>query len=393
MVASSSHTPFTASERASLRQVLERRFSLEDLETLAFDLGIDYNALKHETTTQLSTELVSYFERRGNLSCLVTEALCKRDDEVLKYLATKLPPCAPRKKVQVIMRLDVQYDPNKVRGDIAATIGIDADEVEILGSALGSLRLLVSLPQDAADTLLRSEVDDWAFGGNQVISVTAFDSLDMASQNVWRTIARKMTSRPRPWSNALKSMNSTNRSVLPIEHLAPPHIIGDEDKSVVEATPLGERLILRRLIWPPTEPPLVFDALPNTTGLMPESLSIRQLSVQNRIYDVMPLSGDKPVQLRPRQNYWIAPLEGATQGELALVREEVKPDQVEQFVVVSEPAARHVWIDKAESTDVFTRVHVIGAEREWAISDFSPDRLDISEPRIIGIVEAILIPS
>jgi hypothetical protein len=160
----------------------------------------------------------------------------------------------------------------------------------------------------------------------------------------------------------------------------------------VEA-PLGDGLILKRLVWPPKEPPLVIDAPPGMTGLMPDFLGIRQLSVQNRVYDVRPLVGNEPVQLRPRQNYWIAPLEGAEHGELALVREQVRPDQATQFVVVSEPTARRVWIDKAEATDNFTHIHVIGAERDWVIRDLSPEHLDMSEPHIIGIVEAILIPA
>jgi hypothetical protein len=157
--------------------------------------------------------------------------------------------------------------------------------------------------------------------------------------------------------------------------------------------PLGDQLISQRLIWPPQEPPLVIDAPPGMTGLMPDFLGIRQLSVRNRVYDVTPLTGDDPVQLRPRQNYWVASLEGAERGELVLVREQVRPDQAEQFVAVHAPTERRVWIDKAESTDNFTHIHILGAEREWVMRDFSPEHLDMNEPRIIGIVEAILFPA
>ena len=153
--------------------------------------------------------------------------------------------------------------------------------------------------------------------------------------------------------------------------------------------PLGDTLISQRLIWPPQEPPLVIDAPPGMTGLMPDFLGIRQLSVRNRVYDVKPLIGDDPVQLRPRQNYWVASVEGAEHGELVLVREQVRPDQAEQFVAVSEPTQRRVWIDKAEATENFTHVHVLGAERQWDVSEY----LDLNEPRLIGIVEAILFPA
>ncbi len=156
--------------------------------------------------------------------------------------------------------------------------------------------------------------------------------------------------------------------------------------------PLGDGLILKRLIWPPTEAPLVIDAPPGMTGLMPDFLGIRQLSVRHRVYDVRSLSGDEPVQLRPRQNYWVAPLEGAEHGELVLVREQLRPDQAEQFVAVSAPTQRRVWIDKAEATDNFRHIRILGDDREWVMLDFSPEHLDMNEPRILGIVEAILIP-
>jgi hypothetical protein len=156
--------------------------------------------------------------------------------------------------------------------------------------------------------------------------------------------------------------------------------------------PLDDRLIMQRLIWPPAEPALVIDMPPGTFGLMPDSLGIRQLSVKDRVYDVKPLAGHELVQLRPRQKYWIVPLEGAPRGELALVREQVRPDQAEQFVALSEPTEPRVWIDKAKATEDFTHIHIIGTKREWVMHDVSPEHLDFNEPRILGIVEAILVP-
>gem|GEM_PF-6800962 len=157
--------------------------------------------------------------------------------------------------------------------------------------------------------------------------------------------------------------------------------------------PLDDRLIMQRLIWPPAEPALVIDMPPGTLGLMPDFLGIRQLSVKDRVYDVKPLAGrSEPVQLRPRQKYWIVPLADAPRGELALVREQVRPDQAEQFVVVSELTEPRVWIDKVKTTEDFTHLHIIGAERAWVMRDASPEHVDLNAPRIIGIVEAILVP-
>ncbi|HTP08871.1 MAG TPA: hypothetical protein VMP08_11515 [Anaerolineae bacterium] len=169
----------------------------------------------------------------------------------------------------------------------------------------------------------------------------------------------------------------------PIEPIPQEELIG---------VPLDDRLIMQRLIWPPAEPALVIDMPPGTFGLMPDFLGIRQLSVKDRVYDVKPLAGREPVQLRPRQKYWIVPLENAPRGELALVREQVRPDQAEQFVAVSEPTEPRVWIDKVEATEDFTHLYILGAEREWIMHDLSPEHLDLNAPRIIGIVEAILVP-
>lgn len=176
----------------------------------------------------------------------------------------------------------------------------------------------------------------------------------------------------------------------------PPSIEPETTEETPQVEPLGvpldDRLIMQRLIWPPAEPALIIDMPPGSFGLMPDFLGIRQLSVKDRVYDVKPLVGGEPVQLRPRQKYWIVPLADAPRGELALVREQVRPDQVEQFVVVSEPTEPRVWIDKVEATENFTHLNIIGAEREWIMRDASPEHLDLSTPRIIGIVEAILVP-
>jgi hypothetical protein len=83
-------------DKASLRKILENRFSLDELKTLAFDLGVAYDRLPHETVTQFSMELVRYFEREGNLNCLVTAVQSQRHDDFLAQLSTKLPPCSPK---------------------------------------------------------------------------------------------------------------------------------------------------------------------------------------------------------------------------------------------------------------------------------------------------------
>jgi hypothetical protein len=241
--------------------------------------------------------------------------------------------------------------------------------------------------QRASEVLDKLRIEETQYNRtNRAETCTALKKqVDQQVQQLMQTMTEpapvKVPSKQRPYQPPAPPPPPTPEKPVPLPQEAPAKI------------PLGEQLISQRLIWPPQEPPLVIDAPPGMTGLMPDFLGIRQLSVRNRVYDVTPLIGDDPVQLRPRQNYWVAAMEGAERGELVLVREQVRPDQAEQFVAVSAPTERRVWIDKAESTDNFTHIHILGAEREWVMRDFSPEHLDMSEPSIIGIVEAILFPA
>lgn len=59
------------SKLARLRQILTERFSEDELRTLCFDLGVDYEVLPAEGKAGKARELVSYLERRKRLSELV----------------------------------------------------------------------------------------------------------------------------------------------------------------------------------------------------------------------------------------------------------------------------------------------------------------------------------
>ena len=60
---------FESSKRAKLRQFLVDRFSLDDLKDLAFDLGVDFQALPHQSTQELARELIAYLERLEKKGC------------------------------------------------------------------------------------------------------------------------------------------------------------------------------------------------------------------------------------------------------------------------------------------------------------------------------------
>jgi hypothetical protein len=77
-------------DRTQLREFLVQRFTLEELKTLTFDLGIDYNNLPHATTIELSRELIGYCEHRGRLRELVEEVLHQRPNDDLRRLSARL---------------------------------------------------------------------------------------------------------------------------------------------------------------------------------------------------------------------------------------------------------------------------------------------------------------
>jgi hypothetical protein len=57
--------------RDRLRQLIDKNFSLEELRTLCFDLGVDYDSLSAEGKTGKVRELISYIVRRDRLPELI----------------------------------------------------------------------------------------------------------------------------------------------------------------------------------------------------------------------------------------------------------------------------------------------------------------------------------
>ena len=67
-------------DRVRLRQVLSDGFNLEELRTLAFDLGVDYDDLAGGGKSAKIIELITYFERRGKYGELVQAARVARPE-------------------------------------------------------------------------------------------------------------------------------------------------------------------------------------------------------------------------------------------------------------------------------------------------------------------------
>jgi hypothetical protein len=67
-------------EAVRLRQVLVERFNLEELQTLCYDLGVDFEILDANDKAGKARELVAYLERRERLADLVRQGRQQRPD-------------------------------------------------------------------------------------------------------------------------------------------------------------------------------------------------------------------------------------------------------------------------------------------------------------------------
>jgi len=178
--------------RSRLRQFLIERFNMSELKNLCFDLAVDYEMFPYQTKGDLSRELLGYFERKQNLGCLVAEMAKQRPDEELGTLLGEVGSCSPRSKVQIVLPADKLKNRDKLLADLAKVLGVTTDEVMLIATAPGSIRLLVSLPAEAAEELLTLNLD--RLGDDyEVTSITNYESLSAEEQASWRKAAVKGT--------------------------------------------------------------------------------------------------------------------------------------------------------------------------------------------------------
>lgn len=75
--------PAIAPDRRMLRQVLAERFSLDELATLCYDLGVDFQNIPGVTLEGKAREIAQFFERRGRLAELAAAIRIQRPDAVV----------------------------------------------------------------------------------------------------------------------------------------------------------------------------------------------------------------------------------------------------------------------------------------------------------------------
>ena len=171
-------------DRQSLREFLEQHFSLEELKTLSFDLAISCEEFPNSTISAFSRELILYCERIYLIPCLLFQVVRARPNSSISNMLTKVGPCRPRIKVQVIFNDSVlKMTEEQFKLMIAqAYFNISPDQVQIIASAPGSIRILIGLPKRITPPTL--------FLGRilpiSVLNVSVFEQISRESQTKWR---------------------------------------------------------------------------------------------------------------------------------------------------------------------------------------------------------------
>ncbi len=187
----------TSEDRQAIYHFLNVRFNLEELKSLTFELGIDYESFPHETKPTFCRELIAYCERLGQVPCLPVQALKERPDETMYSLVAKLPSCQPRKKVQIIISDNALHSKQNLLRQLANMLGIAPEEIAIIGAAAGSIKLLIALPADAAEQLLKSHSATTLAAGEtqarislqlKIADIAPLEELPRTEQQQWRAI-------------------------------------------------------------------------------------------------------------------------------------------------------------------------------------------------------------
>lgn len=174
-------------ERVQLREFLVNHFGQDELELLAFDLGVDYELFSYQNKQKLSLELVAYFERRNRLGCLLAEVIRRRPLNNLARLLEKVPACAPHTKIQIIVHAspEVTEEIEVFLEHLAQKYNLDREQLSLMATAQGSLHLLLSLPEADANALqqLNNPSPD------VTVELSLFTLLPERSQKIWRMVA------------------------------------------------------------------------------------------------------------------------------------------------------------------------------------------------------------
>lgn len=178
-------------DRRELMEFLLTHFNLTELKNLAFAIGVEYEIFPHNTLGDFARELIKYLERIQSLYLLLQEIRRLRPDHnnFVARLLGKVPQKDPIQKVQIILPKDSLKDANDGLIEIAKLLGVNVNEIVLIGATLGTIRLLIGFPSKRLSMQRIIQNQARIRKNISVVSFIAFESLDLLSQQAWQYAA------------------------------------------------------------------------------------------------------------------------------------------------------------------------------------------------------------
>lgn len=187
-------------ETSKLENLL-KRFYLDDLKRLAFDLGVEHEVFTCQQVKGLATALIDYCSKNERLGCLVSDVLKRQEDRDLAQLLQRLPKCSPSAKIQITFpgqksRELWSGEEREVRevsalwADFARILRVSESQLIRIGAAGGqTVRLLVGVPASPLVLEALSEPYELTGGKPDKAQAILLDSLQLIPQETWRLVA------------------------------------------------------------------------------------------------------------------------------------------------------------------------------------------------------------
>jgi hypothetical protein len=168
---------------SDLLVLLTRGFNEEELKTLAFELGVDYDSLPADGKSGKARELVSHFERRAQLPELVVAVR-----KVRPFLDTTY---SPERVLELQSEILAEADASVRAAFVELTHQVEAylNEFDVLHAQLEEWKEVHSLVQDLQNHFAPARSYIYAFGG-QTLSKRERERLLYQVEVEWRPSKR-----------------------------------------------------------------------------------------------------------------------------------------------------------------------------------------------------------
>lgn len=183
-----------ATRRGRLREFLLANFSLDELETLAADLlGPAKDTLQYENPNTLCVALIAHLEHTAVLSCLLYDVMRLREAAIPLFgnWFLELRPRCPDISVAEVTAfgnyLSLEYrDITQLVEELATEAQIPTSAIVRLGTAPGSIHLLLALPQIGIERLQNFHASaSNVVGKYPIIAIQTFEQLNARQQAKW----------------------------------------------------------------------------------------------------------------------------------------------------------------------------------------------------------------